>query len=189
MKYATVIAATAFLALTTQANAYGPWMGPDMASERSYSPYGAHRDWEGKSHRHHAKAQQRPRHWRYGAIRRVHVAHSRHGGSIPGPCYVAARMGGPCGCTAESIIFGTTAHVLNGLNLWLARTWHVFETASPAPGMAAIWGNRHVEAIVSNVHGGYFTTSGPYGRREVRVGSVRVINPHGYAARRRYARI
>ncbi len=155
-----------------------------LHSERmTYEPY---------RHRRYGYAHQRARHRHYGR--------SYGHGSLPGPCYEAARKGGPCGCTAESIIFGTTAHVLNGLNLWLARTWHVFETASPSPGMAAIWGNHHVEAIVSNVHNGHFTTSGPYGYREVRVGSVRVVNPHGghvasyarhrhrYAYRRRHWR-
>lgn len=135
-----------------------------------------------------------------GAHGRHHVHHYRHVSHVwhhhyafrvglPGPCYVAARMGGPCGCTAESKIFGTTEHVLNGVNLWLAREWHRFPLGAPEAGNAAIWGNYHVEAIVANNGDGTITTDGPYGQRRVRISSVSIVNPRGglhYAINTRY---
>jgi hypothetical protein len=117
------------------------------------------------------------RHYHHTSRARHHYAYRV---TLPGPCYVAARMGGPCGCTAESKIFGTTEHVLNGMNLWLAREWHRFpRSLSPQPGDAAIWGNYHVEAIIANNGDGTVTTDGPYGQRRVRISSVSIVNPRG----------
>ena len=101
------------------------------------------------------------------------------GGTVLSPsCRIARSQGGPCGCVAEEKIFGTSAHVLNGLNLWMARTWLAFPRATPAPGMAAVWGTHHVEAVVA-VNGNTVTTDGPYGRRNVSLAAVRIVDPHG----------
>ena len=113
-----------------------------------------------------------------------HYASSRitahRGWGLPGPCYLAARQGGPCGCVAEGKIFGRHDHVLNGWNPWRAIEWILFPTATAAPGMAAVWRNgHHVEAVVSGVHGGNVTTEGPYGLRQVRLSAVVIVNPHG----------
>jgi len=109
----------------------------------------------------------------------AHYAHS-YGGSLPGPCYLAARQGGPCGCVAEGKIFGRHDHVLNGWNPWLAIEWMFFPTTAPRPGVAAVWRNgHHVEAVVSGAHGGTVTTDGPYGLRQVSLSAVVIVDPHG----------
>jgi len=119
------------------------------------------------------------------------AGHHRHhyyggeGSSLSQACRSAAAQGGPCGCMAEERIFGTSAHVLNGLNLWMARTWLAFPRATPTPGMAAVWGTHHVEAVVA-ASGNTVTTEGPYGRRTVSLAAVKIVDPHGgtrYASR------
>ena len=161
-----------FLPFATPAHAaLSPWIGPERASGASYgsiTPWGRHYT------RHHAYAHQRSRQSRY---RHRQYQTARHG--LPGPCYLAARQGGPCGCVAQGHIFGRFDRLLNGMNLWLARTWLGFPRTSPAPGMAAVWGIHHVEAIVATNGDGTITTSGPYGQRRVRTVSVTIVDPHG----------
>lgn len=78
--------------------------------------------------------------------------YARAPAGMPGPCYTAARMGGPCGCFAEWLTFHVTNHVWRGKNLWLADEWRrVFPRAEPAPGLAAVWPGRHV-AVIAAVH-------------------------------------
>ncbi len=175
---ATIIATIGLVALVSApAHAYGPWIGPEQAIERSW---GGYHGWQGKGYPHHARRHHVPRQARHGRS----YSHRSYSG-LPGPCYVARRQGGPCGCVAMGHIFGRYDHVLNGMNLWLARTWLGFPRTSPAPGMAAVWGAHHVEAIVATNGDGTITTSGPYGNRRVRIGSVTIVNPHGgYAGHR-----
>jgi hypothetical protein len=191
-----LLAAISMLCLfgVTPAFAYGSfdpssaWSAPQWASYQRWKPYTGYEPYR---HRRYTHAYQRPRH----AHRGRHVAHVvgiRTSGSLPGPCYLARRQGGPCGCVAEGIIFGRYDHVLNGMNLWLANAWLGFPRATPGPGTAAVWPGRHVEAVVANNGDGTVTTSGPYGQRRVRISSVVFVDPHGgYAghreARRRYA--
>src|SRR5208282_4580927 len=114
------------------------WSAPSWASYQRWKPYTGYEPYR---HRRHAKAHQRFRQARYEARQ------TSHGGSLPGPCYLARRQGGPCGCVAMGHIFGRYDHVLNGMNLWLARTWLGFPRTSPRAGTAAVWGTRHVEAV------------------------------------------
>ena len=151
--------------------AYG--LAQMLSSEASlgYEPY---------RHRHHGYAHQRARHGHYGR--------SYNHGTLPGPCYLAARQGGPCGCLAMGKILGRYDHVLHGMNLWMANSWLGFPRTSPRPGTAAVWPGRHVEAVVAVNGDGTITTSGPYGNRRVRLGSVVIVDPHGSYTSHHYAR-
>jgi len=51
-----------------------------------------------------------------------------------------------CGCGAARELG------LSDRSLWLVRSWYRFPRAAAAPGMAALWGTRHV-AIIREVHG------------------------------------
>ena len=182
MRIATVLAAIGLMALTTQAHAYPGWSGPEwQPSGLSQSHRYAYSRRAATHHRHYARAH-------YGR------SYGHHGGSLPGPCYLARRQGGPCGCVAEGKIFGRFDHVLNGINHWLANAWLGYPRTSPRPGTAAVWrGHSHVEAVISNNGDGTVTTDGPYGQRRVRIASVVIVDPHGgYVGHRegsrRYAR-
>ncbi len=171
----------------TPAYAYGNFEVPSTYSAPSWAVQARYRPFTGYEprHRRHVRAHYRRSYAHYGR------SYSR---ALPSPCYLAARQGGPCGCVAMGHIFGRYDHVLNGMNLWLARTWLGFPRTSPRPGTAAVWGTHHVEAIISNNGDGTITTSGPYGNRRVRIASVAIVDPHGgYASHhegrhRHYAR-
>jgi hypothetical protein len=68
--------------------------------------------------------------------------------SLPGPCWAAARQGGPCGCWAGHVLLGTTSHSWHGINLWLANDWLKFPHVSPGSATAAVWPGRHVAPVV-----------------------------------------
>ena len=116
------------------------------------------------------------------------MRYAGYGNGLSQACRQAASMGGPCGCVAAEKLLGTSAHVVNGVNVWLANGWLAFPRTSPAPGTAAVWPGRHVEAVVAVNGDGTVTTDGPYGTRRVRIGSVVFVDPHG-AARTRYAAV
>jgi hypothetical protein len=163
MRYAVIVLLVALF--VTPAHAYpGSWT-PQFPLETGYSSH-TPRDRHFTRHRH--IAHQRARHRHYG-----------YSGGLSGACQSARRQGGPCGCVAQEKIFGLSARLLNGINLWLARSWLGFPRTSPAAGMAAVWPGRHVEAVASVNGDGTVTTDGPYGLRRVRIGSVVFVNPHG----------
>ncbi len=84
-----------------------------------------------------------------------------------------------CGCGAASELG------LSDRSLWLVRSWHKFPRAAAAPGMAAIWGSRHV-AVIREVHGDgtatvYDANSGGGLTRVHRVSlaGLTIVDPHG----------
>lgn len=84
-----------------------------------------------------------------------------------------------CGCGVALRIFGK--HVRE---LWLARAWFRFPSASPGPGMVAVRGH-HVFAILENRGDGNVLAYDPNsGGRQTRIhvrslAGFRVVNPKG----------
>lgn len=185
-----ILSILAALALTTQANAYPGQYGPEATPDWQATPYSRVNPWNRDFPRHYAKAHHGRAHARHEPGYRQH-AKALHAprpldirspaqvAGLPGPCYLARRQGGSCGCVAMGHIFGRYDHVLNGMNLWLARTWLGFPRSSPKPGTAAVWGTHHVEAVVADNGDGTITTSGPYGNRRVKIASVAIVDPRG----------
>jgi hypothetical protein len=117
-----------------------------------------------------------------GHHRRHHHGHSYRSGD--GAYNLAVRQGGPCGLTVERIVFGTSAHVLNGWNPWRAVEWNRFRHASPAPGMVAVWRNGHHVGVISAVHGdGTFSVTGSSNHARVTLAQVSVVDPHSGGSR------
>jgi hypothetical protein len=88
-----------------------------------------------------------------------------------------------CGCGA--------AHALglSDRSLWLVRSWYRFRRAAAAPGMAALWGTRHV-AVIRAVNGDgtatvYDANSGGGLTRVHRVSlaGLTIVDPHGGSVR------
>ena len=90
-------------------------------------------------------------------------------------CRQAAAMGGPCGCVAAEHIFGTGSK----RDLWAVSNWYKFPRSAPGPGTVALWGHRHVEAVVSANGDGTVTTTGPYGVRRVKAAGLNFVRPSG----------
>jgi hypothetical protein len=88
------------------------------------------------------------RQWRYHARQHYRNSYRVARSMLPGPCRVAASMGGPCGCWAAYVLLGRLDHVWHGINLWLANDWLRFPRAEPAAAAAAVWPGRHVAPIV-----------------------------------------
>lgn len=93
-------------------------------------------------------------HLRHYARRHHHrVYHTARAGTAragpPGPCRVAASMGGPCGCWAAYVLLDRLDHVWHGINLWLANDWLRFPHVAAAPGTAAVWPGRHVAPVIA----------------------------------------
>ena len=114
----------------------------------------------------------------------AHMLESANRRGLSSACSSAARQGGPCGCMSEEHFFGTSVHVLNGNNLWLAATWaQVFPHVSAAPGTAAVFrggrrGYYHVAPVVA-VDGSRITISDAYGTRSVSASNVTFVQPDG----------
>jgi hypothetical protein len=99
---------------------------------------------EAKSHYHHYSHHYSNRH--YTSSRHHHYAYNS---SLSAACQEAAREGGPCGCWTEEHLLGTSAHILNGWNPWLAKEWkRVFPHVQAAAGTAAVFGNYHVAPVI-----------------------------------------
>ncbi len=84
-----------------------------------------------------------------------------------------------CGCGAAQALG------LSDRSLWLVSSWHKFPRATAAPGMAALWGGRHV-AVIREVHGDgtatvYDANSGGGRTRVHRVSlaGLTIVDPHG----------
>ncbi len=170
----TTLLATAiitFWSLTAEAKGY---------YHRHYGHYLAVQHYR-YTHRHHV------RHFRHYA-HRIRNFHSRRvrsaGGSLPGPCHTAARMGGPCGCWTAHNLLDVLDHVWHGYNLWLASDWLRFPRSDPAPGTAAVWKNHsHVAPVIAANRDGTVTVRDYWGTWRVKNTLVVFVNPN--TARRR----
>ena len=84
-----------------------------------------------------------------------------------------------CGCGAAHDLG------LSDRSLWLVRSWYKFPRAAAAPGMAALWGTRHV-AVIRSLNGDgtasvYDANSGGGLTRVHRVSlaGLTIVDPHG----------
>lgn len=112
-----------------------------------------------------------------------YARHTGRGGNVSGICWEAARKGGPCGCEAAKIAFGSPIR-----ELWLVANWLQFPRTSAHVGAAAIWGRHHVE-IVTAVNGdGTVNTTGSVGFSHVSTRRLTFVEPSGAVRHRRYAR-
>ena len=115
---------------------------------------------------------------------RHHRRHYARRGSMPGPCYTAAAMGGPCGCWAEFVLLGRLDHVWHGINWWLANDWLRLPRTAPAAGTAAVWPGRHVAPVIA-VHNDKtgraiaITTRESWGMRRVSLSGLVIVQPPG----------
>lgn len=100
--------------------------------------------------------------------------YARRYGHVSGICWVAARMGGPCGCEASRIAFGSPVRDLWPVANWLLR----FPRTSPHVGAAAIWGRHHVEIVTAVNADGTVSTAGSVGFSHVPIGRLRFVDPH-----------
>ena len=128
---------------------------------------------------------------------RHHYQHQRHAG-VAADSYGAhtwrreAYGGGsivahPANCPATLFCGCGAAHELglSDRSLWLVRSWYKFPRAAAAPGMAALWGPRHV-AVIRAVNGDgtatvYDANSGGGLTRVHRVSlaGLTIVDPHG----------
>jgi hypothetical protein len=109
--------------------------------------------------RHHHRHHLTHKYGRHLAMRHYyrhhHFHHTHlvsHSAALPGPCRVAASMGGPCGCWAAYTLLGRLDHVWRGINLWLADDWMKFPRAPPEEALAAVWPHHHVAPIVPGTY-------------------------------------
>jgi hypothetical protein len=111
-------------------------------------------------------------------------ASSRHASASYGRGEIVAH---PAGCPRTLFCGCGAAHELglSDRSLWLARSWYKFPRATAAPGMAALWGTRHV-AIIRETHGDgtatvYDANSGGGLTRVHRVSlaGLTIVDPHG----------
>ena len=130
--------------------------------------------WRHAHYRHHVRLTRRHRDavYRFGRS------------NLPGPCRVAASMGGPCGCWTAYVLLGRLDHVWRGTNLWLANDWLRFPRTAAAPGTAVVWPHRHVAPVVQ-VHNDKtgkavaVTTRESWGMRRVSLAGLVVVQPPG----------
>jgi hypothetical protein len=121
-------------------------------------------------------------HYQHHAARGA--ALSRHASNSYGRGEVVAH---PSGCPRTLFCGCGAAHEvgLSDRSLWLAGNWRKFPRAAAAPGMAAVWGTRHV-AIIRETHGDgtatvYDANSGGGLTRVHRVSlaGLTIVDPHG----------
>jgi len=113
----------------------------------------------------------------WGGRQRAPASHRHYGGygHYSGACAIAAAKGGPCGCKAMKL------SGLSDRRYWLVSNWRVFPRTSAHVGVAALWGNQHVE-IVTAVNGdGTVNTAGSVGHSHVRIASLTFVDPHAGA--------
>jgi hypothetical protein len=124
-------------------------------------------------HHHHARV----------AAATAHHAHSSPRYAYGGGEVVAHPANCPrtafCGCGAAQELG------LSDRTLWLVRSWYKFPRTAAAPGMAVLWGSRHV-AVIRSMHGDgtatvYDANSGGGLTRVHRISlaGLTIVNPHG----------
>jgi hypothetical protein len=125
----------------------------------------------------------RHHHHAYVAAATVHHSHASPGYAYGGGEVVAH----PANCPRTSFCGCGAAHELglSDRSLWLVRSWYKFPRATAAPGMAALWGSRHV-AVIRSVHGDgtatvYDANSGGGLTRVHRISlaGLTIVNPNG----------
>lgn len=100
--------------------------------------------------------------------------YAKHYGHVSGVCWIAARLGGPCGCEASRIVFGHPVRELWPVNNWVLK----FPRTSPHVGAAAIWGRHHVEIVISVNNDGTVSTAGSVGFSHVPIRRLTFVDPH-----------
>ncbi len=149
------------------------------AQARSFYHHYGHKHYHHLTHRYsHYLTKRHFRHYhRYAHRRRYIQAAGRS--PLPGPCQVAAGMGGPCGCWTEWHTRGFLDHVRDGINWWLAGDWLRFQQAIPVPGTAAVWKNRsHVAPVMYANADGSVTVRDYWGVHRVQRKLVVIVDPH-----------
>jgi hypothetical protein len=104
------------------------------------------------------------------------VAYAGHRVANAGNCAVAARKGGPCGCTAMKNAGIDASRV----RYWLVANWRRdFPQTTCHAGAAALWSQprEHVE-IVKECDGPKVVTIGPYGLRTTPKRILSFVEPH-----------
>jgi hypothetical protein len=155
-------------------------ISPSEARQGYYNRHFYHHHYSHYLVRRHASYVHIRRHW----SRHVRHYRSRRSAGLPGPCQVAASMGGPCGCWAEYVLLGRLDHVWRGINMWLANDWLRFPRAEPSPGTAVVWPGRHVAPVVA-VHNDRtgravaVTTRESWGTRRVSLSGLVTVQPLG----------
>ena len=66
---------------------------------------------------------------------------------------------------------------LSDRKFWAVNPWYGFPRTACHAGAAALWGRRHVEAVVG-CQGGTAITTGPYGIRRTPAGRLAFVDPH-----------
>lgn len=142
---------------------------------------------------HHYSHYLTQRHFRYNRLvqyhRRRHYIHryaqTSSRSSLPGPCRVAASMGGPCGCWAAYILLGRLDHVWHGINLWLANDWLRFPKVPPEQATAVVWPGRHVAPIVPGTYQkGSVVVRDSWATHRVRTAGLVFVSPYPSQRRR-----
>lgn len=114
-------------------------------------------------------------------------------GYLSSPYRLAAAQGGICGLFAQEKVFGSSARIYDGMNLWLADTWRLaFQRTEPHVGAVAVWPHRHVAVIVGTPRPGRIIVADSWATHEVSTAGLVIVDPHAghteVATRRRYAR-
>jgi hypothetical protein len=127
-----------------------------------------------------------PRHYHHHARAAAATAHRAH----LSPRHADGRgevVAHPANCPRTLFCGCGAAHDLglSDRSLWLVGSWYKFPRAAAAPGMAALWGTRHV-AVIRSVNGDgtasvYDANSGGGLTRVHRISlaGLTIVNPHG----------
>lgn len=138
----------------------------------------------------HYLAQRHLRHHYSHRVRYVRRYFRVSGGSLPGPCRVAASMGGPCGCWAAYVLLGKLDHVWRGYNLWLANDWLRFPHVTFAAATAVVWPGRHVAPVVPGSYSnGTIMVRDSWATHRVRTAGLVPVQPPGTGVRTQPARV
>ncbi len=147
------------------------------AQAKGYYHYYKHKYHHLTHHYSHYLTQRHFRHHRHTHRRHIQIA--RHS-SLPGPCRVAASMGGPCGCWAAHILLGRLDHVWRGYNLWLANDWLRFPHVAPEVATAVVWPGRHVAPVVPGTYRkGTIMVRDSWATHPVRTAGLVFVDPLG----------
>jgi hypothetical protein len=127
------------------------------------------------------------RHHHYAHHARSAAVSGHHSHSSPRQTYGGGEVvAHPANCPRASFCGCGAAHELglSDRSLWLVRSWYKFPRAAAAPGMAALWGTRHV-AVIRSVHGDGTATvfdansgGGLTRVHRISLAGLAIVNPH-----------